>query len=89
MSQENVPTTSQEVNSQEMAMHFGLPPPEPLDLSGGNISENWKKFKQKFTNYEIATGINKKESATRVATLLTVIGNDAIDVLQHDNVGCR
>ena len=40
MSQENVPTTSQEVNSQEMAMHFGLPPPEPLDLSGGNISEN-------------------------------------------------
>ena len=80
MPQENVPTTSQEVNSEEMAMHFGLPPPEPLDLSGGNISENWKKFKQKFTNYEIATGINKKESATRVVTLLTVIGNDAIDV---------
>ncbi|XP_068726162.1 phosphatidylinositol phosphatase PTPRQ-like [Montipora capricornis] len=80
MSQETVPTTSQEVNSQEMAMHFGLLPPEPFDLSGGNISENWKKFKQKFTNYEIATGINKKESATRVATLLTVIGNDAIDV---------
>ena len=80
MSQENAPTTSQEVNSQEMAVHFGLPPPEPLDLSGGNISENWKKFKQKFTNYEIATGINKKESATSVATLLTVIGNDAIDV---------
>ena len=80
MPQENVPTTSQEVNSEEMAMHFGLPPPEPLYLSGGNISENWKKFKQKFTNYEIATGINKKESATRVVTLLTVIGNDAIDV---------
>ncbi|XP_068687738.1 uncharacterized protein [Montipora foliosa] len=73
MSQENVPTTSQELNSQEMAMHFGLSPPEPLDLSGGNISENWKKFKQKFTNY-------KKETATRVATLLTVIGNDTIDV---------
>ena len=80
MSQENMPTTSQEVNSQEMAMHFGLPHQEPLDLSGGNICENWKKFKQKFTNYEIATGINKKETATRVATLLTVIGNDAIDV---------
>ena len=64
-------------------MQFGLPPPEPLDqhdLSSLNISENWKKFKQKYTNYEIATGINKKESATRVATLLTVIGNEAIDV---------
>ena len=77
---ENIPTTSQEVHSQEMAMHFGLPPPEQLDLSGGNISENWKKFKQKFTTYEIATGINKKKSGTRVATLLTVIGKDAIDV---------
>lgn len=63
-----------------MAMHLGLPPPEPLDLNGGNISANWKKFKQKYTNYEIATGISSKESATRVATLLTVIGNDTIDV---------
>ena len=34
-------------NTHEMAMHLGLPPPEPLDLSGGNVSENWKKFKQK------------------------------------------
>ncbi|XP_068681210.1 uncharacterized protein [Montipora foliosa] len=80
MSQGNVTSTSQKVNSQEMARQFGLPAPEPLDLSGGNTSENWKKFKQKFTNYEIATGINEKESAIRVATLLTVIGNDAYDV---------
>ena len=46
-----------EENTPEMAMHLGLPPPEALDLSGGNISANWKKFKQKYTNYEIATGI--------------------------------
>jgi len=63
-----------------MAMQLGLPPPEPLDLSGGNVSENWRKFKQKYTNYEIATGISSKPSATRVATLLTVISNDPIDV---------
>ena len=69
-----------EENTPEMAMQLGLPPPEPLDLSGGNISANWKKFKQKYTNYEIATGISSKDSSTRVATLLTVIGNDAIDV---------
>ena len=56
-------------NTPEMAMHLGLPPPEPLDLSGGNISANWKKFKQRYANYEIATGISSKDSATRVATL--------------------
>ena len=64
-------------NTPDMAMHLGLPPPESLDLSGGNISANWKKFKQRYANYEIATGISSKDSATRVATLLTVIGNDA------------
>ena len=61
-------------------MHLGLPPPEPLHLSGGNISANWKKFKQKYVNYEIATGISSRDNAIRVAILLTVIGNDAIDV---------
>ena len=39
-----------------------------------------RSSKQKYANYEIGTGVNTKESATRVATLLTVIGNDAIDV---------
>ena len=63
-----------------MAFHLGLPSPELLDLRGENVSENWKKFKQKYTNYEIATGINTKGSATRVAMLLIVIGNDAIHV---------
>ena len=29
-----------EENTPEMAMHLGLPPPEALDLSGGNISAN-------------------------------------------------
>ena len=61
-----------------MAFHFGLPSRNHSIC--GNVSENLKKFKQKFTNHEIATGINTKESATRVATLLTVIGNDAVDV---------
>ena len=30
--------------------------------------------------YEIATGINKKESAIRVATLLIVIGNEQLSL---------
>ena len=63
-----------------MAFRLGLPSPEPLDQRGKKVSENWKKFEQKYTNDEIATGINTKESTTRVATLLTVIANDAIDV---------
>ena len=59
---------------------FGLPPPEPLQLQQGNTAQKWKKFKQTWSNYEIATGVAKKEKPTRVATLLTVIGEEAVDV---------
>ena len=59
-----------------MAINFGPTPPQTLDLNSGNVSANWKKFKQKYFNYEIATGISKKGDAIRVATLLTVIGNE-------------
>ena len=67
-----------------MAMHFGLIPPQTLDLNTGNISANWKKLKQMYLKSQlrntVATGISEKEDATRVATLLTVIGNEALDV---------
>ena len=33
-----------------------------------------------WTNYEFATGVSEKEDATRVATFLTVIGEEAVDV---------
>ena len=80
--QGNAENTDQDdrANTHEVSFHLGLPSPEPLDLRGGNVSENWKNFKQKYTNYEIATGVNTKESSTRVVTLLTVISKDAIDV---------
>ena len=65
-------------------MHFGLIPPQALDLNTGNISANWKKLKQMYLKSQlrntVATGISEKEDATRVATLLTVIGNEALDV---------
>ena len=45
-----------------------------------NSSQKWRKFKQKWSNYEIATGVAKKDKPTRVAILLTVIGEDAVNV---------
>ena len=68
-----------------MASPLGLPPPEPLKILDGNTSLKWKKFKQKWTNYEIATGVSEKEEATRVATFLTVIGEEAVDVYNTFN----
>ena len=27
--------------------------PDPLKLSGGNVVDNWKRFKEQFANYEL------------------------------------
>lgn len=63
-----------------MAARRLLNPPDPLQLSSGNVSQNWKRFKQKWSNYELAIGTARKEDPIRVATFLTVIGDEALDV---------
>lgn len=57
-----------------------LNPPDPLQLSSGNVSQNWKRFKQKGSNYELAVGTARKEDSIRVAAFLTVIGDQALEV---------
>ena len=63
-----------------MAARRLLNPPDHLQLSSGNVSQNWKRFKQKWSNYELAIGTARKEDPIRVATCLTVIGDEALDV---------
>ena len=63
-----------------MATGFTLPPPPPLEINDGNVAEKWKKFRLAWSNYALATELNKKSEAVQVVTLLTVIGEDARDV---------
>ncbi len=56
-----------------------MPAPSPLVMPGRNLEQNWTKFYQRFQNFEIATGIKTKGDATRIATLLSVVGQDAVD----------
>jgi len=70
------PTTTQST----MANGFTLPLPPPLKIHDGNVAEKWKKFCLAWSNYALATELNKKSEPVQVATLLTVIGEDARDV---------
>ena len=53
-----------------------LQPPGPLALQG-NLSENWK---QRFELYSAASGLNEKDEKIQSATLLHVIGEEALEV---------
>ena len=68
-----------------MAERQFFPPPEPLQLSIGNSSQNWKRFKQKWSNYELATGVANKDDAIRVATN-TFTWDDDEDKVKIDKV---
>ena len=56
-----------------------VPPPGRLELKG-KLSDNWKKWKQVWDAYETVTKLTEKESRFRVATFITCIGADALEV---------
>jgi len=45
----------------------------------GNMRENWKRFKQLFDIYLLASGWNKSDDR-KIAILLNLIGEDALEV---------
>ena len=59
----------------------GMKPPEPLTMTG-NLPENWRtcKWRQRFQLYLIASGMIEKPANVRCATLLHVIGVEALEV---------
>ena len=63
-----------------MATEYALPPPPPLDVHGVQAADNWKRFERAWRNYALAMELNKKSETIQVATLLTVIGEEAREV---------
>ena len=56
-----------------------LQPPSALCLTG-NLSENWRRFKQQFQIYLTATGIDQKEDGIKASTFLHVIGPESLEI---------
>ena len=61
--------------------HIPLPP--PLQVTG-DLKANWKKFRQLWDSYEIVTSIVDIRDKFRVATFITAVGKDALDI--HNNL---
>ena len=63
-----------------MGAGYPLPLPTPLEIHGPQVTDKWKKLNRAWTSYAQALELNKKYQAVQVATLLTVIGEDAREV---------
>ena len=62
-----------------------IPLPVPMSLKG-DLRGSWNFFKAQLDNYEVATGLDKKDESIRIATLLTIMGKDCFQVYQNLNL---
>ena len=53
--------------------------PQKFDTKG-NLAANWKKWVQIWKAYEIVTELDKQPSTLGVATFITCIGPDALEI---------
>ena len=56
-----------------------LSPPEALSLDG-NVAENWRRWKQRFEIFSLASGLSEKATGVQAATFLHVAGPEALEV---------
>jgi len=63
-------------------MAMGLRPPDRFTpaAGAGNASQSWKKWLEQYDNYMLASEKHEKDDKIQVATLLTLLGPDALDV---------
>ena len=59
-----------------MADYTFLKPPENLFLEG-NISENWRMFKQQWNLFKLAADIGSRSQEAQAATFLCIAGLQA------------
>ena len=67
---------------QTMAARSEIDVPAPMVVKPDSIKGNWKFFRAQWENYEIASGLNGKDPTIRVATLLSVMGEDCYEVYE-------
>ena len=59
-----------------------LPVPAPMEMQG-DLVNNWAFFRSQWEDYEIATGLNKKQNKIRVATLRSIMGRECLRTFQN------
>ena len=73
------PSASPGGNGATSSFISNVPLPPRLHL-GGNLSENWKQWKQIYDAYETVTDLKSKPDNFRVAAFITCIGPEALNI---------
>ena len=80
--EEQQPTTTTQNASLSLTYHSNFPVPTPMKCKGDKVA-NWEFFRQQWEDYEIATGLDKRDQKVRLATLRSVMGKDCLQVFNN------
>eukprot|EP00794_Sanderia_malayensis_P007650 gene7650-8490_t len=72
------PSASREGSGAPSSFISNVPLPPRLHL-GGNLSENWKQWKQIYDAFETVTNLKSKPDNFRVAAFITCLGPEALN----------
>ena len=56
-----------------------FPIPSPMNVKGDPVN-NWEFFRQQWTDYEVATGLDKQEQKIRLATFRSIMGKECLQI---------
>ena len=68
---------------QVISPNFLLPSPMKCH---GDVTGNWDFFKQQWSDYETAKGLDKREESVRLATLRSSMGRECLQILLNLNL---
>ncbi|XP_068726382.1 uncharacterized protein [Montipora capricornis] len=75
---EQTPPSTSSPQGPIFTSHF--PVPSPMVTAGDSVN-NWEFFKQQWTDYEVATGLEEQHPKVRIATLRSVMGKECLQIL--------
>ena len=87
VSQDVAPTQASQASGTSSAVPAYIPQviphnfllPSPMNCRG-DVAGNWDFFKQQWNDYEIATGLDKRDESIRLATLRSAMGRDCLQI---------
>ncbi|CAB4031929.1 Hypothetical predicted protein [Paramuricea clavata] len=74
----------QQAVAQATTLNFTstFPVPSPMVCQGDKVA-NWESFKQQWEDYEVATGLEKRDAKIRLATLRSVMGKECMQIFMN------
>ena len=60
---------------------YQIPAPEQMNCIG-DVSNNWKNFREGYEDYLVTTGLDQKDKKVQVATLESLMGNECRKILK-------